>query len=251
VVIVERLSLAASSGELAGWPFNLPVVAHLRHGGLRFDRPVTFLVGENGTGKSTLIEALASAYGMDVRGGHGSRRYAVGPGGEGDGLLSNRLRLDLTPVGARARAAGAPGFFLRAETAHGVLGAMSDARVPGYGERHLHDRSHGESFLDVITGRFGDLGLYLLDEPGPALSFQSCLALLHALAQLPATGSQVVWHHTSAVFGCFRTTRCRSETRRQVEAVGHLGHCCWSTSGTGNERSTATAKTARGRGSSN
>jgi predicted ATPase len=66
--------VAAGGGVPAGWPFDLPAVAQLRQGGLRLDRPVTFLVGENGTGKSTLIEALAAAYGMDVRGGHGGRR---------------------------------------------------------------------------------------------------------------------------------------------------------------------------------
>jgi predicted ATPase len=96
---------------------------------------------------------------------------------------------------------------------------MSDARVPGYGERHRHDRSHGESLLDVITGRFGDLGLYMLDEPESALSFQSCLARLHVLAQVPATGSQVVCATHSPVLTALPGARIIELTTAGVSPV--------------------------------
>ena len=52
------------------YPFNIPAVRHLKKaGGLSLNKPVTFLVGENGTGKSTLIEAIAVAMGFNAEGG--------------------------------------------------------------------------------------------------------------------------------------------------------------------------------------
>ena len=169
-VIVERIFVASSANDPVPdrWPFTLPAVRPIIGDGLRFSRPVTVLVGENGSGKSTIVEALAEAYGVDVRGGHAGRRY-------GSALpkspLGERLRLVTTPRGARMKGRGAKGFFLRAETALGVFEFMSDYTVAGYGDRHLGRVSHGEGFLQVFEGRFTDVGLYILDEPEAALSF--------------------------------------------------------------------------------
>lgn len=154
--------------------------------GLSFVRPVTFLIGENGSGKSTIIEALAEAYGLDVRGGHGGRRYNNAPP---KGLLGQALQLDLTRRGTRGRGRS---FFLRAETALGVFEFMSDYGVAGYGDKHLAKISHGEGFMQVIDGRFSEPGLYLMDEPEAALSFTSCLQLVSALDNLARVGGQVI-----------------------------------------------------------
>ncbi|WP_238453812.1 hypothetical protein [Micromonospora sp. ATA51] len=62
----------------------------------------------------------------------------------------------------------------------------------GTGEQCLHERSHGESFLDLATHRFGSRGLYLLDEPEAALSVHGCLAMLTRIRDLAETGSQFV-----------------------------------------------------------
>jgi predicted ATPase len=170
------------------WPFTLPPIRQVAERGIRFSTPVTFLVGENGTGKSTLVEALAEAYGIDVRGGHGARRYASplakSPLGAG-------LRLDMAPGGRGMRGSrNARGFFLRAETAMGVLEFMSGQ--PGYGDRDLRTVSHGEGFLQVFEGRFNQPGLYLMDEPESALSFTSCLRLLATMDALAEVGGQII-----------------------------------------------------------
>jgi predicted ATPase len=170
------------------WPFTVPAIRQVAERGIRFGTPVTFLVGENGTGKSTLVEALAEAYGIDVRGGHGARRYASHLD---KSPLGASLRLEMGPGGRGMRGArNARGFFLRAETAMGVLEAMSG--LPGYGDRDPRTVSHGESFLQVFDGRFTERGLYLMDEPESALSFTSCLRLLATMDALAEIGGQII-----------------------------------------------------------
>jgi predicted ATPase len=121
-IIVTR-ARAVGVGADDVWPFTVPPVRQLVRGGLSFSRPVTFLVGENGSGKSTIVEGLAEAYGIDVRGGHGARRYASNLA---KGPLGACLRLDMAPGGRTMRGARrARGFFLRAETAFGVFEHMS------------------------------------------------------------------------------------------------------------------------------
>lgn len=142
-------------------------------------------MGENGTGKSTIVEAIAEAFKIDARGGHGGRRYAST---EVVGALSPLIRL-LPPAGARHKTKS---FFLRAETAKGVLEYMSDVGVEGYGERSAAEVSHGESFLQLLAGRFTERGLYLLDEPEAPFSFRSCLALIAVLSDLARSGSQII-----------------------------------------------------------
>lgn len=172
------------------WPFFLPPIRHIEQHGLRFAKPITFIVGENGSGKSTLVEAIAKAYGLDVRGGHGGRRYAATD--NEDNNLAKQLRLDLTSTGYRTKMKHAQGFFLRSETAKGVFEYMSNAEVPGYGDKHLAEVSHGEGYIQVLLGRFNRLGLYLLDEPEAALSFTSSLALMEQLKLVVENGSQVI-----------------------------------------------------------
>jgi predicted ATPase len=182
-VIIDRIEVRSwSEGQ---WPFTVPAVRALAREGLNFERPVTFLVGENGAGKSTIVEAIAEAFKIDVRGGHGGRRYASI---EAVGALSPSIRL-LPSAGARHKTKS---FFLRAETAKGVLEFMSDVGVKGYGERSAAKVSHGESFLQVLAGRFTERGLYLLDEPETPFSFRSCLALIAVLADLARSGSQII-----------------------------------------------------------
>jgi predicted ATPase len=182
-VIIDRIEIRSwNEGQ---WPFTVPAIRSLAQRGLDFERPVTFFVGENGTGKSTIVEALAEACKIDVRGGHGGRRYALT---EAVGALSPLIRL-LPPAGTRRKTKS---FFLRAETAKGVLEFMSAAGVEGYGERSAAKVSHGESFLQVLAGRFTERGLYLLDEPEAPFSFRSCLALIAALSDLARSGSQII-----------------------------------------------------------
>jgi predicted ATPase len=173
--------------DLDQWPFTLPPVAQLMREGLHFDQPVTLFVGENGSGKSTIIEAIAEAYGADVRGGHIGRDYAsslqTSP-------LGQEIRLQRTKIGRSMVGRKPRGYFLRAETAYGFFQYVTGTSA--YGGHDLYAMSHGESFLAVFDARFTGQGLYLLDEPESALSFTSSLKLLALMDDLRERGSQVI-----------------------------------------------------------
>lgn len=197
-MIIDSLFIGTEGSLPNRWPFDLPCVRAIADHGLEFRSPVTFFVGENGSGKSTIVEAIAEAYGIDVRGGHGNRKYssALGPGPLGEVLQLRRT----TPTASKRRSAG---FFLRAETAFEMLNAMSDNKVPGYGDRHSATVSHGEGYLQVLLGRFRAKGLYLLDEAETPLSFQSCLALMRVLKETVDLGSQVICATHSPLLAAF------------------------------------------------
>lgn len=178
-----------SDADTARYPFTLPAVAWLAHTpGLDLPPGVTFLVGENGSGKSTLVEALAVACGFNPEGGSQNFRFATRAteSSLGDHLI---LRWNGKPR---------TGYFLRAESFYNVATEIEQLEWedPGllrsYGGRSPHERSHGESFLDLVVHRFGPDGLYLLDEPEAALSVQGCLALVARISELTAQGCQFV-----------------------------------------------------------
>ncbi|WP_242613190.1 AAA family ATPase [Herbihabitans rhizosphaerae] len=165
-------------------------MAELIESGMSFSKPITFLVGENGSGKSTLIEAFAEAYGLDSRGGRAGRKYG---NDRPKTLLGQVLTLDSTAEGARQR--GGPrgkkkGYFLRAETAFGFMEVVSG--MAGYWDEDTSSMSHGEGFLTVFDSMFREPGLYLMDEPEAALSFQSCLQLVGLMHRLGRSGAQVI-----------------------------------------------------------
>ena len=156
-------------------PFDLPIFA----GGLdlTFSTPVTFLVGENGTGKSSLLEAIAWSCGFTGRGGAKEHRYAEGDDGH---TLGRALALVW-------KQKVADGFFLRAETFFNFATYLEEvgSTFRAYGGQSLHEQSHGEAFLSLFNHRFED-GLFILDEPEAALSPQRQLAFLRILHTLTA-----------------------------------------------------------------
>jgi predicted ATPase len=163
----------------AAWPYDIPAVAQLLCDGLDLPAGVTFLVGENGAGKSTIVEAVAAAAGLNPEGGSPNARHETRAT---ESPLSSALQL--------VRSAGAArwGYFLRAETMHGLY-----TYLEGTGDSsRLHELSHGESFLEVLATRFDQAGFYVLDEPEAALSFTSSLALVDLLARLASGGAQVL-----------------------------------------------------------
>ncbi|MBW6436394.1 AAA family ATPase [Actinoplanes hulinensis] len=183
--------------QAGGYPFDLPAVRALRdRRGLRLRTPVTLLAGDNGTGKSTLIEAIAVAAGFNPEGGSTSFNFATR---SSESSLGEHLVLSRVP-GRRPRT----GYFLRAESFYNVATEIERLGVvDGYGGVSPHQRSHGESFLDLAAHRFGPSGLYLLDEPEAALSVQGCLALLVRIAELVALGSQfIVATHSPVLLAC-------------------------------------------------
>lgn len=169
------------SSSLMAWPYTVPSIRHIVSNGLTFTAPITVIVGANGSGKSTIVEAIADAYGIDSRGGHGGRKYAAS---SNQGPLGRVLQLHRTTEGMRYTGRSAKGFFLRAQTAYGMLTFMTDMGVAGYGDRSATKVSHGESYMQAITGRFTSHGLYLLDEAEGPLSFESTLALVYRLTEM-------------------------------------------------------------------
>ncbi|HZM77773.1 MAG TPA: AAA family ATPase [Candidatus Limnocylindrales bacterium] len=175
--------------DRGGWPFTIPAVEQLiDEGGFDVPAGVTILVGENGSGKSTLVEAFAAVY--PRHGAESSSRISVtGPErSEEDSPLHWHLK-------ARTAFMAAPGgFFLRAEAMHTYFSRIDAdlAEQRAWGGQSMQARSHGESFLEVLRQRFSDRGVYFLDEPESALSFQSSLALLVILDALRQEGSQVI-----------------------------------------------------------
>ncbi|MFB6439010.1 ATP-binding cassette domain-containing protein [Streptomyces sp. NPDC056411] len=191
-MLIERAYVDLPEGEGAaadGWPWTVPCVRQLVEEGLAFRAPVTFLVGENGSGKSTLAEALAEGFGLDSYGGSAGYKYASSREAS---LLGGRIRFDPTREGrrmVRGPRTRRQGFFLRAETAlEALAGEVSSKRL----SRHPDTMSHGEGFLMAFRERFGQRGLYVMDEPEAALSFSSCLELVAVMDELGSGGAQII-----------------------------------------------------------
>lgn len=169
------------------YPYCLPAVQHVED--MALDAPVTLLVGENGTGKSTLLEGLAVACGLNPEGG--SRNFTFSTRATHSPLYG-ALTLIRGPIRPR------DSFFLRAESYYNVASEVDDLEEldPGvlqaYGGRSLHEQSHGESFLSLMMHRFSGSGLYLLDEPEAALSPMRQLTLLVRLHDLAQQGAQFI-----------------------------------------------------------
>lgn len=176
---VRRVQKHPSALESVVWPATLPPVRQVLDEGWDLG-PVSVITGENGSGKSTLLEAIALAYGLNAEGGSTGAMHSTRVS-ESD--LSHQLQL------VRGAGASKRGFFLRAETMHGFFTYLEDI---GLGDADYHERSHGESFLDIVVNRSRIRGLWLLDEPESALSVSGCLALIGQLRSLVAGGSQVI-----------------------------------------------------------
>ena len=173
---------------------------------LEFDRPVTFLVGENGTGKSTLLEGIAVACGFNPEGGTRNFNFSTR-------ATHSVLGEYLTPARKRYPR---DGFFLRAESFYNVATnidemdegpAMGPRLIDSYGGVSLHRQSHGESFLALVQNRFGGEGLYLLDEPEAALSPSRLLTLIGEMDQLVKADSQFIVATHSPVLMAFPEAR--------------------------------------------
>ncbi|MFC5268057.1 AAA family ATPase [Kribbella qitaiheensis] len=197
---VRRVAAAEGIRPSGTWPHTIPAVRQLLTDGLDLDPGVTFLVGENGTGKSTLVEAIAVAYGMSPEGGSTGARLTTRAT---ESPLSDDLQL------TRGAGASRAGFFLRAETMHGFYTYLEDNPRTGGQQPDLpfHRMSHGESFLAVIGDRFDRHGFYCLDEPESALSFSSSLAVVGVLDQLARSGSQVICATHSPVIAALPDAR--------------------------------------------
>ena len=172
------------------YPFNLPSVRTLDR--LVLHPKITYFIGENGSGKSTLLEALAVSLGFNAEGG--SKNFNFGTR-RSHSELHQHIRL------GRGFRRPKTEFFLRAESFFNVATEIEELDkdfpalpkvIDSYGGLSLHEQSHGESFMALLTKRFGPEGLYLLDEPEAALSPQRQLVVLGRINELVREGSQFV-----------------------------------------------------------
>lgn len=173
------MSIALDRGNVQSfdqYPFCIPAILNLYE--LKLHPNVTYFVGDNGTGKSTLLEAIAVHSGFNAEGGSRNFNFATR---ETHSELHDHLRI------GRGIRRPHDTFFLRAETFYNVateaesLGAMS-----------LHEKSHGEAFMALITERFKGNGLYLLDEPEAALSPLRQMSVLTVMHDLIRRNSQFI-----------------------------------------------------------
>jgi predicted ATPase len=188
--LVEVEVLWSDVPDRSVYPYNVPSIEAVDS--LDLDQPVTFLVGENGSGKSTLLEAIAVAAGLNAEGGSRNLRFSTH---DTHSDLHSHLRL-----GWRGRPKRA--FFLRAESFYNVASQYEEVSMPG-----LHERSHGESFLEAIQRHFGPSGLYLLDEPESALSLRGQLALLGTMHDRIGDSCQFVISTHSPILLAFPEAR--------------------------------------------
>lgn len=166
----------------AQYPYNIPAIRGL--GQVAFHPDVTFFVGENGAGKSTLLEAIALALGFSREGGTKNFNLSTA---QSESPLHEVLKL------ARGFRQPKDGYFLRAESFYNVATFMDGiGYLDGYGGKSLHARSHGESFMALLTHKFRGHGLYLLDEPEAALSPSRQLAALRLIRDLVDDASQFI-----------------------------------------------------------
>jgi len=153
---------------------------------LEFSKPVTFFVGDNGSGKSTLLEAIAVAYGFNPEGGTLNYQFSTY-----DDVSPLHKACNLTKGFSRQQRS----IFLRAESFFNLSTKAkeyedADGGSPLYGDKTLHDQSHGESFMSFIKS-FGN-GLYLMDEPEAALSQRKQMELLAWMMDTVKKGAQYI-----------------------------------------------------------
>lgn len=221
------------------YPFSVPAIADLEL--IKFTTPITFLVGENGTGKSTFLESLA---------------YAI----NSHAIAENPLEQDYTLTSVKRLAKDLKmswkyrthkGFFVRSEDMFGFTKYLDRVKFElsnevsnfkekfsGYGRtlavgammgqrRSVEDRygvnldanSHGETFLKVFESRFVPGGLYLLDEPETPLSFGRQLSLVVMLREMVKKDAQFIIATHSPVLTALPEAKIYSFDNKRIKTI--------------------------------
>jgi len=186
-IFIKRISI--EQGKSKEFPYTLPIIKNTKQ--ITFKKNVTFFVGENGTGKSTMLEAIAVAYGFNAEGGSKNFNFSTAN-------THSDLYKDITLIkGCRLPKTS---YFLRAESFYNLATNIDDLSkltngenfLNNYGGKSLHDQSHGESFISLFLSRFQHNGLYLLDEPEAALSPTNQITLFRLIHDFAKNGSQFI-----------------------------------------------------------
>lgn len=190
--------------RVADWekyPWNLPLFRG-REFELEFTTPITIIVGENGTGKSTLLEAIGALAGYDEAGGGKGYRpvdhsSAIDQSGA---ALANTFRGHWLPKVTA-------GWFFRAESFYSVARYLDQAALEDPFKPPPPDFlswSHGEGFIRFFEERCRRQGIYILDEPESALSPSRQIELLKMLRRMDQSGTaQVIMAtHSPLLMAC-------------------------------------------------
>ncbi|KAF0820568.1 MULTISPECIES: AAA family ATPase [unclassified Cytobacillus] len=171
------------------YPFSLPSLKTLDE--VPFHPKVTFLIGENGMGKSTLLEAVAVALGFNAEGGSFNFNFSTF---DSHSIMGEYLKV------IKGVDRPSDGFFLRAESFYNVASNIEEMDSEGsgpkvidsFGGRSLHEQSHGEAFFSTFLHRFRGNGIYILDEPEAALSPLRQMSMLTRIHDLVSEHSQFI-----------------------------------------------------------
>ncbi len=197
---------------------DLPVIKNLmQSNSLNLNCDVVFLVGENGVGKSTLIEAIAVNAGFNPEGGSKNFNF------ETKNTVSNLHQYITLAKGAYEK----DGFFLRAESLYNVASEIDEyyedefkaKASTSFGDISLHNQSHGESFMALVQNRFWGNGLYILDEPEAALSPSGQLSLLAEMHALVKNNSQFIISTHSPILLSFPNALIYQITEDSIEVI--------------------------------
>lgn len=189
MIYINRIRNTKPQNERNTYPYNIQSIYNLDD--LELRKSVTFITGENGSGRSTLIEAIAINAGFNVEGGGRNFNFST--------LESHSSLFDYLKLRWSAR--NKDGFFLRAESYYNFASNMDimDADPQGggfirefYGGKSLHEQSHGESFMALLIHRLYGNGLYIFDEPESALSLNSQFKVLVKMKELVNKNSQFI-----------------------------------------------------------
>ncbi|WP_336989851.1 AAA family ATPase [Bacillus infantis] len=213
-IILRRIDIPSYSR----YPFSLPAVKNLDNLPLHPD--VTFIVGENGMGKSTLLEAIAIAAGFNPEGGSLNFSFSTH---NSHSELEQYIRL------SRGSERPEDGFFLRAESFYNVASYIDDLdkednmdRPPlrdSFGGLSLHEQSHGEAFFATFLNRFRGKGIYILDEPEAALSPLRQLSMVSRIHELAKDRSQFIIATHSPIIMSYPSAKIIELTEEGVQVV--------------------------------
>lgn len=184
---LKNIKLKSDDQNKDTYPFCLDI---FRDGfDLSISKPILILSGDNGTGKSTLLEAIAHHIGFNVSGGNRNHVYDQ--------------NVDVAPLSSLMKFSWLPkvnsGFFMRAESFINFAGYLDNlakdsgkSALKPYGGTSLNNMSHGEAFLSLFDNKFGNKGVYLLDEPEAALSPMKQMELIRTIYELEKSNNAQV-----------------------------------------------------------
>ena len=182
--LLDKVKIALhASTDVHQYPFSLNIIKSLKE--IVFPTQVTFFVGENGTGKSTILEAIANKAGFGSEGGSKNINFKTS---EEKTYVGTQSLADNITLSWRYKPAY--GYFFRAESFFNVanyidtLAKIDHNAYNSYGGKSLHEQSHGESFLSFFKNGLSQNSFYILDEPEAALSPQRQLSLMLIIHEL-------------------------------------------------------------------